>query len=200
MKVYATWIALVFLVLPVAVSAQVADCDRLAANPPDPDRVVTGVPRSEMDVNAAIAACESALAASPETARFAYQLGRVLFYDGDTANSLKYIGEAAARGYRQAEFVMGALIDNRRSGVPYDICDVEDYWFRAATKGHLHARVAYVRHVTKHRFEQCDVQATNEELAAMIDARTTGSESYFLRLLVEDLKEDVAAYRISGDL
>lgn len=195
--VIATATALILLALSanaLSAGAEITDCDRLAANPPDPDRVTDGVPRSRVDVKAAIAACRRALAADADTARFAYQLGRVYFYDGDSARALEYIGRAAALGYRQAEFVMGALIDNRRPGVAYDICDVEDYWYRAATKGHLHARVAYVRHVIKDRFAQCDVQATPGELAALIDISASGSQDYFLRLLVEDLKEAVALY------
>lgn len=193
MKAHVILIALLFLVLPYTARAEVTECDRLAANPPDPDRVTEGVPRSKVNVKAAITACARALTTDPETARFAYQLGRVHYYNGDVANALRYIGQAAGQGYRQAEFVMGALVDNRREGVSFDICEVEDYWFRAATKGHLHARVAYVRHVTKNRFTQCAIQATNEELVTMIDIRATGSAVYFLRLLVADLKADVAA-------
>ena len=174
--------------------ADITECDRLAANPPDPDRVVEGVPRSGVDVEAAISACKSALASDASNARFAYQLGRVYFYGGDTANALKYIEQAAAQGYRQAEFVMGALADNRREGVPADVCAVEDYWYRSASQGHVHARVAYVRHVTKGRFDACEIQATKEELISLIDIPASGSSSYYLRLLVADLKEDVAAY------
>ena len=48
----------------------VHDCDRLAANPPDPDRVTIGVERKDVDIASAIAACESAVAEAPEEARF----------------------------------------------------------------------------------------------------------------------------------
>jgi len=186
--------ALLILVTFSSASAEITECDRLAANPPDPDRVVEGVPRSKVDIEAAIKACESALAANPENARFAYQLGRVAYYGGDTPGSLKFIGQAASQGYRQAEFVMGALADNRREGVPSDACAVEDFWYRSASSGHLHARVAYVRHVTKGRFAGCKVQANAEELTALIDIQAAGSAQYFLRLLVADLKEDVIIY------
>jgi len=175
-------------------SAEVTECDRLAANPPDPDRVAEGVPRSQVNIEAAIDACNNALTADPENPRFAYQLGRVYFYGGNTPEALKYIGQAAHQKYRQAEFVMGALIDNQREGVPADICAVEDYWYRSAMQGHLHARIAYVRHVTKGRFESCDIQATPVQLQSLIDVEAAGSSNYFLRLLVTDLKEDVAEY------
>ena len=177
------------------VSAKVTECDRLAANPPDPDRVAEGVPRSEVDVAAAIDACKQALAEDPGNARLAYQLGRVYFYGGETVGALKYMGLAAEQKYRQAEFVMGAVADNRREGVPYDPCKVEDYWYRAASRGHLHARVAYVRHAINGRFASCDIQASPAELRQMIDIDAAGSENYFLRLLVADLRE-----RIERDL
>ncbi len=194
MKVHIIILALLISTPFTAVNAEITECDRLAANPPDPDRVADGVPRSQVDVEAAIAACKSALVADPDNPRLAYQLGRVSFYGGDTPSSLKYIGQAASQGYRQAEFVMGALADNRREGVSADTCAVEDFWYRAATSGHLHARVAYVRHVTKGRFDTCNIQATSEELTSFIDIQASGSSVYFLRLLVADLKDDVAAY------
>jgi len=177
-----------------AICAEVTDCDRLAANPPDPDRIAEGVPRSKIDVPAAIAACERALAADPGNARITYQLGRVSFYGGNAAGALKYIGQAADQKYSEAEFVMGLLADRGLGG---DICTVEGYWYRAALQGHLHARVAYVRYVTKGRFDSCKVQATPAQLTELIDIQEPDlySYSYFLRVLVEDLKEDVIAYK-----
>lgn len=191
-------ISLVFLTVLMTAQmtiahAGVTECDRLAANPDDPDRVAEGVPDSRVDIKAAIIACTRSLEADPENPRLAYQLGRVSFYDGNTPNALKYIGQAAEQGYRQAEFVMGALGDNRREGVPADSCLVEDYWYRAATKGHLNAQVAYVRNVTKGLFDNCVIQASDTELAELIDVGNAGAENYPLLLLVKDLKEDVAA-------
>lgn len=178
----------------VSFGADIHECDRLAANPPDPDRVTAGVPRKEVDLSAAIAACSAAIEAHPEIARFVYQLGRVSYYNGNIETAQKYIGKAAEMGYRQAEFVMGLLIENRRPGVPYDICAVEDYWYRSAVKEHLNARISYVRHVTKGRFAECLVQARGEELEGFIDIPASDAPNYLSRLLVEDLKEDVADY------
>jgi len=177
-----------------ASAADIHQCDVLAANPPDPDRVSVGIPRAEVDLPAAIAACTEAVAAFPDEPRYAYQLGRVYFYAGDTPNALLYIGRAADMNYRQALFIMGAMINNRREGVPYDICEVEKYWLNSARLDHVHARVSYVRHVTKGYFEDCPIEADLDELRQMIDVEASGAEEYFLRLLVEDLKEDVEAY------
>lgn len=194
MKTNIIFLAIFIMMSPTAVHAEVTECDRFAANPNDPDRVAEGVPSSRVDIKAAINACRKSLQADPDSPRFAYQLGRVSFYAGNTPDALKYIGQASKQGYRQAEFVMGALADNRREGVPADNCAVEDYWYRAATSGHLHARVAYVRHVTKGRFDNCTVQASDTELAELIHFDGAGSSNYFFRLLVEDLQEDVAAF------
>ena len=199
MKTSITFLAILIMAPLTAIHAEVTECDRLAANPNDPDRVAEGVSSSRVDVKAAIIACTKSLEADLENSRFAYQLGRVSFYAGNTPDALKFIGQAAKQGYRQAEFVMGALADNRREGVPADNCAVEDYWYRAATKGHLHARVAYVRHVTKGLFDNCTVQASNAELAELINVEDAGSGNYFLRLLVDDLQEDVAS-RVSAEL
>ena len=97
-----SWISLLALTLflTAAASAEVTECDRLTANPPDPDRVAEGVPRSQIDLPTAIAACKTALAAEPDVARFAYQLGRVYFYDGDVPQALNYMGRAADQGSR----------------------------------------------------------------------------------------------------
>ncbi len=81
-------------------AAEIHDCDRLAANPPDPDRVTTGVERKDVDIAASIMACQEAVAAAPDEARFSYQLGRVLFYDGQTQASLKAFRRAIELNYR----------------------------------------------------------------------------------------------------
>ncbi len=185
-------IATVFLM--GSAMAQIADCDRLAANPPDPDRVTQGVPRSQVDLPAAIAACQADFAAHPDIFRFAYQLGRVYFYAGDTESALRFMGVSAEGGYRQAEFVYGAFINNRREGVPYNICEVEDYWLRSSRKGHVAARISYVRLVTKGVFEDCKIQATPADLRAFINIEMRGSSNYLSRLLVADLSQDVENY------
>ena len=174
--------------------ADIDPCDTLAANPPDPDRVTEGISRSAMDLDAAIEACRAATEREPNEPRFAYQLGRALFYTGDINAALDYFGRAVDLGYRQAEFVMGAVINNRREGVPYDVCKIEEYWLSSARKEHLHARISYVRHLTKGYFENCEIGASDDEIRQFIDLNPTGSNSYFQRLLVEDLKEDVNRY------
>lgn len=54
----------------VQAEMRLTDCDRLAANPPDPDRVIYGAPRDQVNIPVAIAACQKARDASPDEARF----------------------------------------------------------------------------------------------------------------------------------
>ena len=101
-------------IAPIAVSAQetITSCDRLAAHPEDPDRVIAGVATADVDQPAAIAACEADLKADPGNPRLTYQLARVYFYNGRSADAVATMEKAAQAGHRQAQFVMGALITN----------------------------------------------------------------------------------------
>lgn len=175
------------------VSEAPTECDRLASNPEDPDRVAPGVPRSEVKLTAAIEACEAELARRPDSTRARYQLARVLFYAGDNARAVREMRAAADAGNRQAQFVYGALISNRREAAPADMCLVEEYWLRSARAGRQAARVSYVRHVLKNRFEGCRIQASREEMAGFLDAAAREARDYYERLLVEDLTERLAA-------
>ena len=78
MRSVVMFLALVLAQPVLAAAPMLDDCDRLAANPPDPDRVTVGVERPDVDLPKAIAACKAAVAAHPDVPRFSYQLGRVL--------------------------------------------------------------------------------------------------------------------------
>jgi tetratricopeptide (TPR) repeat protein len=59
-----------------AVPDQITDCDRAAAHPNDPLRRASGVVFDDINQEAAIAACDQALAATPNEARLLFQRGR----------------------------------------------------------------------------------------------------------------------------
>lgn len=193
----AVFAAVVVLGLSSGVAAQtVTACDRLAAHPEDPDRVSEGVPTSAVDQALAITACEADHEANPDNARITYQLARVYFYNGRTADAVATMEKAAEGGHRQAQFVMGALISNKRPDTSGDMCDAELWWAQSAKAGRLAAQVSYVRHTTKGLFDDCTRNATVEEMDVFLDnVRETGGGDYYLRLLLTDLKEDLAAYR-----
>lgn len=185
-------ISLAALLAATAPPESVTDCDRLAANPEDPDRIAPAVPREQADLPKAIAACEADVARNPGNARARYQLARVLFYSNETKRAVEEMKKSADAGYRQAQFVYGLLIDNKRPDAPADICVAEQYWLKSARAGRQAARVSYVRHVVKDKFAACRLGASPDELKQFLDAAAAESDNYYQRLLIEDLNEQLA--------
>jgi TPR repeat protein len=182
------------LVIPQAVGeTHPTECDRMASNPEDPDRVATGVERKDIDLAKAIAVCESELAADSPNARTRYQLARVLFYAGETERAAKEMQAAADAGYRQAQFVFGALISNRRSDAPTDICVAERYWLLAARNGRQAARVSYVRHFLNGRFDSCKRTADLAEMNRFLTEAASAASNYYEGMLIEDLTTRLGA-------
>jgi hypothetical protein len=191
--VTSTVIALSVLLASTVPADAVTECDRLAANPEDPDRVAPGVPREEVRLEAAIAACEADTARDPSNTRQRYQLARVLFYAGETERAAREMRAAADAGSRQAQFVYGLLISNRREHAPSDICLVEQYWLKSARAGRQAARVSYVRHALRGLFDGCRIQASQEEMTDLLARAQGAANNYYERLLIEDLTEQLAA-------
>ena len=171
----------------VAAAVEVTACDRLAANPPDPDRVTTGVERIDVDLPAAIAACERARVSYPEEARFSYQLGRVYFYDGQTGKALESFNRAIDLNYRQAKFLLGLIMTRGYGGVPDDVCRVERLWRGAAEQNHANAQVSYVDFALKGRFDDCGQQSSEDEMARFLDGAAPQVD-YMGGLLIANLK------------
>lgn len=191
---YATCLLMTWLFMPVAWSDTPAtECDRLASNPEDPDRVAPGVAREAVDLPKAIAACEAELAADPGALRARYQLARVLFYAGQAERAVREMKTTADAGHRQAQFVYGLLISNRRDGAPADICVTENYWLLSARNGRQAARVSYVRHFLNGRFDGCRVQAGPAEMKQFLDAAATAAGNYYEGMLIEDLAARLGA-------
>ena len=185
---YPIFLLAALLVIPHALGeTSPTECDRMTSNPEDPDRVASGVERKDIDLPKAIAVCEAELAADSASARTRYQLARVLFYAGQTERAAREMQAAADTGYRQAQFVFGALVSNKRSHAPTDICVAEQYWLLAARNGRQAARVSYVRHFLNGRFDSCKPGADLAELKRFLaDARSAAS-NYYEGMLIEDL-------------
>lgn len=188
-----------WLAMPAARAGEAPTaCDRLASNPEDPDRVAPGVERENVDLAGAIAACEAELAAHPGALRARYQLARVLFYAGEAERAVREMKATADAGYRQAQFVYGLLISNRRSGAPADICIVERYWLQSARNGRQAARVSYVRHFLNGRFDGCTVQAAPAEMKRFLDEAASAAGNYYEGMLIEDLAARLGSVQQSG--
>lgn len=176
----------------------VTQCDRLASHPEDPDKVAPGVERDKMDLKVALATCEAEVKAHPDASRSRYELARVLFYANENERAVAEMRKAADSGYRQAQFVFGLFVSNGREHAPKDPCLVEHYWLKAARAGRQAARVSYVRHMLKGRFEGCALGATNEEMTGLLATATREAKDYYEKLLIEDLTGQLAARAAAG--
>jgi len=166
---------------------EITDCDRLAANPPDPDRVTDGVPRDQVNIPAAIAACQKARDASPDEARFSYQLGTVFFYDGQTDKALESFNRAIDLDYRQAKFLVGLIMTRGYEGVPDDACRVEQLWRSSARQNHANAQVSYVDSALSGRFDTCEDRASDFEMVDFLDGAVPQLD-YVGGLLIANLR------------
>ncbi len=194
MRTVVTVLAMLVAAHAWAAAPALDDCDRLAANPPDPDRVTVGVERPDVDLPKAIAACKAAVAAHPETARFSYQLGRVLFYDNQVEPALKSFNRAADLNYRQAKFMVGMLMTRKYAGVPQDDCRVATLWIASAKQQHFNAAISYVRDRLHGRFKGCAAQASKAEMETFLK-ESAGRAGYLGDFLVEDLQAQLATWK-----
>ena len=185
-------IALSILALP-APAQEITECDRLTAHPLDPDRITDGVPSSKVPHAEGIAACTKALATDSANARLQYYMGRVYFYDGQTAEALPHLEIAAATGHRQAQVVRGLLAESALGGVKKDSCKAADLWLKSARAGRLAALVSYHHHVIRGDFVDCTVDASNDEMMGFLTAAKERKLDYYQGVLVNDLIEDLAA-------
>lgn len=181
-----------FVAAPAA--QEITECDRLASHPRDPDRVTTGVPSSDVDIAAGIAACEAAVEANPDSARAHYQLGRVYFYADEVEQAMPHLEIASAANHRQAMFVLGYILDTGLKGAEKDTCRAEALWARSARAGRLAALVSYPHHVVRGRFAGCEVSVSTAEMTGFLEKAETFDLDYYQRVLVADIAEDLMAY------
>ncbi len=176
-----------------AAEPQPTACDLLASHPEDPDRVAPGIARRDIvDLPRTVQTCRADLKAAPGNARLNYQLARVLFYAGQAEEAIRRMQEAADAGHRQAQFVYGLMISNRRVPTANFPCDAELYWRRAARAGHQAARVSQARLWLKHVMflrNYCRDVATPAEVRAFLDEAAKAAGNYYEGMLIEDLGE-----------
>lgn len=178
------------------VPAGITECDRLAAHPSDPDKVVDGVSSGAVRGwnEAAIGACRQAVAAAPDTARLRYQLGRALFYAGRHAEGLEQLATAALATHRQAQFVLGLMYTD---GVPEvlgaDACQALALWQDAAARGHFAARVALGRDWARGSYRSCPEAPTAAQVDEWLAQARDATSDYYQRLLIDWAREVIAA-------
>jgi TPR repeat protein len=104
----------------VAIDLRLTDCDRLAGARLDPQGVSEGVLTGLIDTKLALPACEAAVKASPRTARYTYQLGRVVAALGRSAEAAALYQRATDLGHIRARHELG-YIYSYGAGVPVDL-------------------------------------------------------------------------------
>lgn len=103
----------------------VAECDRLAASPFDPERRAEGVESKDLDGAAIIAACSQAVRLNT-TPRLQYQYARGLGHNERNEEAAQWYLKAADQGHAVAQNNLASLYWNGQ-GVP------QDYTTRAGT-------------------------------------------------------------------
>jgi uncharacterized protein len=90
---------------------EIHQCDRLAASPLEKDlsKKVAGVELNRIDVAAAGPACEEAMRSHPETARFAFEAGRVALVRHDFASAIQLYEKASSLGSAIAMYDLGRI-------------------------------------------------------------------------------------------
>lgn len=179
---------------PKPYSQDVTECDRLASHPEDPFRVAPGRSRSEIDLSAAIAACEAAVKADPKNPRLNYQLARVYGYSGVGEKAIPYRAVAVDADYPQALFVVGYLHLMGLNKQPQDTCRAGELIRRSAQQDRLAGQVGFVRWALAGRFDGCPVPQDRAEMLGFLEAAKKHAGSDFYKtLLIEVLEEQVRA-------
>lgn len=118
-----------------AQSADLALCDRVAADPTDPDKPadVTGVAAiAPSDIATAIKYCKVAAGSSR---RALYQLGRAYAASQQTKDAVAAYRKAADKGSSAAMVELGLLLANGAAGVAKDDAQARQLFERAAAAG-----------------------------------------------------------------
>lgn len=179
---------------PKAYSQDVTECDRLASHPEDPFHVSPGRSRSEIDLPAAIAACEAAVKADPKNPRLNYQLARVYGYSGVGEKAIPYRAVAVDADYPQALFVVGYLHLMGLNKQPQDTCRAGELIRRSAQQDRLAGQVGFVRWALEGRFDGCPVPRDPAEMRGFLEAaRKHAGSDFYKTLLIDVLEEQVRA-------
>jgi TPR repeat protein len=107
-------------------------CDRYAAS--DYVQAGSGIPFDKIDPTVAIPACEEAIRQDPNSARFAFQLGRSKLKADDYDSALRLFHQAADRGFAPAFGSIGSMYLEGK-GVAKDEHMAFDWLMKAAVRG-----------------------------------------------------------------
>jgi len=124
-------------------SPSVDPCDQAAGEPLDLQGVVPGLLPNEIGAGA-VEACQAAVKAYPDVARFHYELGRALLAAGKVDEAKKAIQEAADKGHVRALFELG-YIASSGIGAAVDPGKANGFYAKASDKGDPYGMTAWGR-------------------------------------------------------
>ncbi|MBT3361736.1 MAG: hypothetical protein HN403_19095 [Rhodospirillales bacterium] len=111
----------------------VTECDRLAADPEDQNRIALAVFTKEMSAIAALKACQSAYENDPTNLRLIHQYGRTLLVN-DRMEGLEILTLSAEKEYVASQKALGHFFYTESS--PQRDYEKSFHWFqRAANNG-----------------------------------------------------------------
>ncbi len=176
-----------------AFSREVTECDRLASHPDDPERVTKGVPRPDVDLEAAIKACTEAVKADPANPRLNYQLGRAYGYSGRHAESDDYRETALKAGYPQSLFVLGYIRFSGWDGRPADACYGGALIKKSAEAGRLAGLVAFPHYFLNDKFADCEdlAETKTQDMVGYLERAKESEPDFYQGMLIEKLLEDL---------
>lgn len=154
---------------PAFAQAPQTDCDLLAAHPSDSENPAAGVEHEDFDIPAGRAACAEAYARYPDEPRFAYQYGRSFFYADDYETALPLFKQSAEGGYAQGQMVYGLVLMMGYGGED-QVCTAGKWWLAGARQEHLYTKIYLLQNWIDGLFEGCDLDLTEDEANAMVDA------------------------------
>ncbi len=154
----------------------VTPCDRIAAHPSDTQKLAPGVEQDKVDIAKGKEACTAALKRKPGDGRTLYQLGRMFFYNKETAAGIDYFRQSAAAGYPQGMFVLG-LVLIQGNGTEPETCEGGRLWVKAARARHLYSKLYLANNWRDGMFKDCGLDIADVEIAAMLTAAADLIES-----------------------
>jgi len=176
----------------------VTECDRLTASRYDRTRLAPPRARQDIDVRAAIAACEADLVRYPDDPRLHFQLARVYGYAGDAAKTLHHRQAAAAAGNHNAIFLLGYLAWNAATDDPAR-CAAAGEMKLAADRGNYSAQITYASFFLEQRFAPCADRASVADVSGFLAAARPAVDGFFETRLADHLIAQLNARRAADD-
>jgi hypothetical protein len=174
-------------------SQEVTGCDLLASHPDDPFKVAPGLQKPQMDLPAAIGACQAAVARDPANPRLNYQLGRVYGYSGQGEKAGPYRDVALAADYPQALFVYGFLHLDGENKATKDPCLAGELMRRSALYGRIAGQIGFPFWSLKGRFAGCAVKQDPKEMLGFLEAADKQTSDFYRETAIELLQDRIKA-------